>query len=117
MGMIESVEIVSRNVVVSLRMTSPLCHALPYFQMEVERVLAGITGVDGVKCTFDYGGELEPHNINPPAKPKTSDHRRCVPNPAGKSAPKNIPSTLYPTKRPFNYEQTPSTHPINPPPS
>src|SRR5260221_10124918 len=68
MGMIQSVEIVSRNVVVSLRMTSPLCHALPYFQMEVERVLAGLTGVDGVKCTFDHGGNWQPDNIIPGAK-------------------------------------------------
>jgi len=40
MGMVEKVEIAAGAVVVALRMTSPLCHALPYFQMEIERVLA-----------------------------------------------------------------------------
>jgi len=34
MGMVEKVEIAAGAVVVALRMTSPLCHALPYFQME-----------------------------------------------------------------------------------
>jgi metal-sulfur cluster biosynthetic enzyme len=37
MGMIEKVAIASGTVVVALRMTSPLCHALPYFEMEIER--------------------------------------------------------------------------------
>lgn len=86
MGMIESVEIVSRNVVVSLRMTSPLCHALPYFQMEVERVLAGITGVDGVKCTFDYGGSWQPDNMTLGAKRKVADQSEFVRSRAVKSA-------------------------------
>jgi metal-sulfur cluster biosynthetic enzyme len=86
MGMIESVEIVSRNVVVSLRMTSPLCHALPYFQMEVERVLAGITGVDGVKCTFDYGGNWQPDNMTLGANRKLADQREFVRSRAVKSA-------------------------------
>jgi len=86
MGMIESVEIVSRNVVVSLRMTSPLCHAPPYFQMEVERVLAGITGVDGVKCTFDYGGNWQPDNMTLGANRKLADQREFVRSRAVKSA-------------------------------
>ena len=45
MGMVENVELASGNVVVALRMTSPLCHALPYFQMEVERVPAFLVSV------------------------------------------------------------------------
>ena len=52
MGMVEKVEIASGNVVIALRMTSPFCHALPYFEMEVERVLAGIPGIDAIRCTF-----------------------------------------------------------------
>ena len=56
MGMVENVELAPGNVVVSLRMTSPWCHALPYFQMEIERVLAGMPGIESIKCTFDHGG-------------------------------------------------------------
>src|SRR6202158_808304 len=69
MGMVENVEFASGNVVVSLRMTSPLCHALPYFQMEVERVLAGIPGIAGVTCTFDHGGSCPPANMSVSATP------------------------------------------------
>lgn len=35
MGMIENVEISSGDVLVELRMTSPFCHALPYFEMQI----------------------------------------------------------------------------------
>ena len=86
MGMIESVEVVSGNVVVALRMTSPLCHALPYFQMEVERVLAGITGIDGVKCTFDHGGNWQPDNMTVGAQRKLADQREFVRSRAVKPA-------------------------------
>src|SRR5260221_3231872 len=86
MGMTERLETVSRMVVVSLRMTSPLCNAPPYFQMEVERVLAGITGVDGVKCTFDYGGNWQPDNMTPGANRKLADQREFVRSRAVKSA-------------------------------
>jgi metal-sulfur cluster biosynthetic enzyme len=51
MGMVESVVWASGNAVIALRMTSPLCHALPYFQMEIERVLAGFPGIVGVECS------------------------------------------------------------------
>jgi metal-sulfur cluster biosynthetic enzyme len=60
MGMVENVELASGNVVVALRITSPMCRALPYFEMEIERVLAGIPGMVSVKCTFDHGGNWQP---------------------------------------------------------
>ena len=78
MGMVENVEFASGNVVVALRMTSPLCHALPYFEMEIERVLAGIPGIRGVKCTFDHGGNWEPHNMTVGAQRKLADRREFV---------------------------------------
>jgi len=46
--------------------------------MEVERVLAGITGVDGVKCTFDYGGNWQPDSMTLGAKRKLADQREFV---------------------------------------
>jgi metal-sulfur cluster biosynthetic enzyme len=57
-------------------MTSPLCHALPYFQMEVERVLVGIPGIDGVKCTFDHGGNWQPDNMTVAAQRKLANRRK-----------------------------------------
>jgi len=78
MGMVENVEFASGNVVVALRMTSPLCHALPYFQMEVERVLAGIPGIGGVTCTFDHGGNWQPDHMALEAQRKLADRREFV---------------------------------------
>jgi metal-sulfur cluster biosynthetic enzyme len=78
MGMVENGEFASGNVVVALRMTSPLCHALPYFEMEIERVLAGIPGIRGVKCTFDHGGNWRPDNMTAGAQRKLADRREFV---------------------------------------
>jgi metal-sulfur cluster biosynthetic enzyme len=78
MGMVESVELVSGNALVALRMTSPLCHALPYFEMEIERVLAGAPGIDSVKCTFDHGGNWQPDDMAAEAKQKLADQRALV---------------------------------------
>jgi metal-sulfur cluster biosynthetic enzyme len=78
MGMVERVEFASGNVHVALRMTSPLCHALPYFEMEIERVLAGVPGILGVKCTADHGGNWEPDNMAAGARRKLADQRELV---------------------------------------
>src|ERR1700736_5154981 len=83
MGMVENVELASGNGVVALRMTSPLCHALPFCQMEVERVLAGIPGIGGVKCTFDHGGNWQPDNMTVSAQRKLADRREFVPRRGG----------------------------------
>jgi metal-sulfur cluster biosynthetic enzyme len=87
MGMVESVEVESGKVAVALRMTSPLCHALPYFQMEIERVLAGIPGIGTVTCTFDHGGNWQPDNMTVGAQRKLADRRDFVRSRAAKSAP------------------------------
>lgn len=63
--------------------SGPLCHALPYFQMEVERVLAGIPGIGGVKCTFDHGGNWQPDNMTVSAQRKLADRREFVRSRAG----------------------------------
>jgi metal-sulfur cluster biosynthetic enzyme len=86
MGMVENVEVASGNVVIALRMTSPLCHALPYFEMEIERVLAHIPGFTDVKCTFDHGGNWEPDNMTAGAKRKLADQREYVRSRAGERA-------------------------------
>jgi metal-sulfur cluster biosynthetic enzyme len=86
MGMIENVEFASGFVMVALRMTSPLCHALPYFEMEIERVLADIAGFVGVKCTFDHGANWEPGNMTAGAQQKLADQREFVRSRVGKKA-------------------------------
>ena len=89
MGMVENVKFDSGNVVVALRMTSPLCHALPYFQMEIERVLAGIPGVGTVTCTFDHGGNWQPDNMAAGAQRKLADRREFIRNRAVQPANKS----------------------------
>ena len=78
MGMVQNVEFASRNVAVALRMTSPLCHALPYFQMEVERVLAGMPGIGEVTCSFDHGANWQPDDMSPDAQRKLAEQREFV---------------------------------------
>lgn len=93
MGMVENVEWALGNVVVALRMTSPLCHALPYFQMEIERVLAGIPGVVGVRCTFDHGGNWQPSHMARPAQRKLAERWEWVQARSVKSAGAGAHST------------------------
>jgi len=49
-----------------------------YFQMEIERVLADIPGIVGVKCTFDHGGNWQPGNMTVGAQRKLADQREFV---------------------------------------
>jgi metal-sulfur cluster biosynthetic enzyme len=78
MGMIEHVDIASGRVTVALRMTSPFCHALPYFEMEIDRVLTGLPGYSGTTCTFDHGGNWEPDYMTAGAQKKLADQRELV---------------------------------------
>jgi metal-sulfur cluster biosynthetic enzyme len=78
MGMVENVDFESGTVVVNLRMTSPLCHALPYFEMSIEAALAGIPGIHGVKCTFDHGGNWQADNMTAGAQQKLANRRELV---------------------------------------
>ena len=86
MGMIEDVQFESGNVAIALRMTSPLCHALPYFQMAIERVLAGMPGIGTVSCTFDHGANWQPDHMSVGARRKLADRREFVERRVGKSA-------------------------------
>jgi metal-sulfur cluster biosynthetic enzyme len=83
MGMIERVDIASGHVAVALRMTSPFCHALPYFEMEIDRVLTGLPGYSGITCTFDHGGNWEPDYMTANAQKKLADQRELVRSRAG----------------------------------
>lgn len=78
MGMVENIEVVKGEVTVALRMTSPLCHALPYFEMEIERVLADLPGIERIACTFDHGGNWHPGNMSASAKRKLAVQRELI---------------------------------------
>ncbi|MEH2562385.1 metal-sulfur cluster assembly factor [Bradyrhizobium sp. AZCC 2289] len=78
MGMVEKVEFISGDVEIALCMTSPLCHALPYFEMEIERVLADFPGINSVRCTFDHGANWQPDNMTAASQRKLADQREFV---------------------------------------
>jgi metal-sulfur cluster biosynthetic enzyme len=78
MGMVEKVEFISGDVEIALRMTSPLCHALPYFEMEIARVLADLPGINSVRCIFDHGANWQPDNMTTAAQRKLADQREFV---------------------------------------
>jgi metal-sulfur cluster biosynthetic enzyme len=78
MGMVEKVDLETGTVVVNLRMTSPLCHALPYFEMSIERALASIPGIYTVKCTFDDGVNWQPDDMTAGAQQRLANRRELV---------------------------------------
>jgi hypothetical protein len=49
----------------------------------VQKLLAGIPGIRGVKCTSDHGGNWEPHNMTVGAQRKLADRREFVRSRAG----------------------------------
>lgn len=60
MGLLRGVEISGDEVLVDLRLTSPLCHQAPYFIMEVEQRVRALAGVRSVVCRTDIGIAWEP---------------------------------------------------------
>jgi metal-sulfur cluster biosynthetic enzyme len=60
MGLLRGVEVSGDEVLVDLRLTSPLCHQAPYFIMEVERRVGALAGVRSVVCRTDIGVAWEP---------------------------------------------------------
>jgi metal-sulfur cluster biosynthetic enzyme len=60
MGLLRGVEIAGDEVLVDLRLTSPLCHQAPYFIMEVEQRVGALAGVGSVVCRTDIGVAWEP---------------------------------------------------------
>ena len=68
MGLVRRlVEIDGDEVRVELRLTSPLCHQVPYFLMEIERLVGALDGVHSVTCDYDLGREWTFALISPVA--------------------------------------------------
>lgn len=75
MGLVRHVEIDGDEVRVELRLTSPLCHQVPYFLMEIERLVGALDGVRSVTCDYDLGLEWTPALINPAASDRLAAQR------------------------------------------
>ncbi|QCC46888.1 metal-sulfur cluster assembly factor [Halobellus limi] len=57
MGLVKSVDVDGGHVDVEMRLTSPMCHMVPYFYEEVEGKVGGLDGVESVELDTDAGFE------------------------------------------------------------
>jgi metal-sulfur cluster biosynthetic enzyme len=76
MGLLRGVEVSGDEVLVELRLTSPLCHQAPDFIMEVERRVRALAGVGSVVCRTDIGMAWEPARMRPDALRRLTARRQ-----------------------------------------
>ena len=57
MGLVKSIEIDDGHVDVEMRLTTPMCHMVPYFNEEVEERVGDLPGVESVAFETDDGLE------------------------------------------------------------
>lgn len=68
MGLIKSIEIDHGHVYVEMRLTSPMCHMVPYFAEEVKERVGSLQGVDSVELETDAGFEWDEEMMSDEAK-------------------------------------------------
>ena len=85
MGLVRQVEIDGDEVRVELRLTSPLCHQVPYYLMEIERLVGALDGVRSVTCDYDLGLEWTPALISPAASGRLAAQWAVSYQPAARS--------------------------------
>ena len=85
MGLLRHVEIDGDEARVELRLTSPLCQQVPYFLMEIERLVGALDGVRSVTCDHDLGLEWTPALISPAASARLAARRAISYRPAARS--------------------------------
>jgi metal-sulfur cluster biosynthetic enzyme len=85
MGLVRQVEIDGDEVRVELRLTSPLCHQVPYFLMEIERLVGALDGVRSVTCDYDLGLEWTPALMSPAASARLATRRAISYEPSART--------------------------------
>jgi metal-sulfur cluster biosynthetic enzyme len=68
MGLVESIEIEGRRITVNLRLTSPDCTMVGYFEEEIEREVESLNGVETVDVSPDQGFSWRPSMLSEKAK-------------------------------------------------
>ena len=68
MGLVESIEIEDRRIAVNLRLTSPDCTMVGYFEEEIEREIESLNGVETVDVLPDQGFSWQPSMLSEKAK-------------------------------------------------
>ncbi|WP_242406155.1 metal-sulfur cluster assembly factor [Halostagnicola larsenii] len=70
MGLVKSVDVSGSHVQVSMRLTTPACHMVPYFFEEVEGRVGELSGVESVELETDGGFEWSEEMLSDAAKRK-----------------------------------------------
>ena len=70
MGLVKSVSLDGSNVVIDMRVTSPVCMMVGYFRKEAEKKVGVLSGVDSVTVETDAGLEWDPDMMTEEAKAK-----------------------------------------------
>jgi metal-sulfur cluster biosynthetic enzyme len=76
MGLVDRVAVDDGSAVVRLRLTSPHCTMLPYFEEEIERRVGALTGVDSVTVEADDGLQWGPELMSDEARERRAARRR-----------------------------------------
>lgn len=82
MGLVQSVDLdAAGNVIVKLRLTSPTCHMVGYFSVEMTDRLLEIPGIRSVEVVTDHGLDWSPEFMSDDAKRrrKAALQRRGIP--------------------------------------
>jgi metal-sulfur cluster biosynthetic enzyme len=94
MGLVRDVKLDSEgNVEISLRLTSPSCHIVGYFDVEAKRRVLGLPGVRSVTVRVDHGLDWTPQMMSEDAKARRRKalEARGVPN-----ASARVPASMAP---------------------
>ena len=57
MGLVKSIDVDGESVRVEMRLTTPMCHMVPYFNKEVEERVRDLPGIESVEFETDGGFE------------------------------------------------------------
>ena len=68
MGLVKSIEIDGGRVAVEMRLTTPMCHMVPYFNQEVEERVTDLSGVESVAFETDNGFEWDEEMMSDEAR-------------------------------------------------
>ena len=73
MGLVKSVDVDDGHVDVEMRLTSPMCHMVPYFYEEVESGVGDLDGVGSVELETDAGFEWSEELLSEGARRKRQE--------------------------------------------
>jgi len=77
MGLVGTLDISEEGAVaIGLRLTSPFCHMIGFFQTEAVQRIMALPGVTAVSLSGDQGLDWSPERISPAAQQRRDAHLR-----------------------------------------